>query len=152
MISQKGFSATVQSVLIHTFLFVLLVIFILPYYWMIISSLKVKGGVFVIPPQWLPTSINLKNYISVFERTNFGRGFFNSTFVTLTKTVLTLLFSAMAGFAFAKYDFPGKKGLFAFLLGTMMIPAMVTMIPMFIVIVRMALFSCGSTCTTYPMR
>jgi ABC-type glycerol-3-phosphate transport system permease component len=56
--------------------------------------------------------------------------------VTTVKTVFTLLFSAMGGFAFAKYDFPGKGWLFAFLLGTMMIPGIVTLIPVFMVIVR----------------
>jgi multiple sugar transport system permease protein len=135
-ISRKRIFTAVQSVLLHTFLIVLLVIFILPYYWMIISSLKVKGGVYTVPPQWWPRTPNLGNYWSVFERTNFGTGFLNSCFVTFTRTALTLLLSAMAGFAFAKYDFPGRDGLFAFLLGTMMIPGMVTMIPMFMVIVR----------------
>ncbi|MBC7236287.1 MAG: carbohydrate ABC transporter permease, partial [Chloroflexi bacterium] len=61
----------------------------------------------------------------------------NSCFITFTMSFFTLFFWAMAGFAFAKYNFPGKDGLFAFLLATMMIPGMVTMIPVFMVIVRM---------------
>jgi len=62
---------------------------------------------------------------------------FRACFVTFTTTFSVLLFSAMAGFAFAKYDFPGRDGLFLFLLGTMMIPGVVTLIPTFMVIVKM---------------
>jgi ABC-type glycerol-3-phosphate transport system permease component len=124
-----------------TFLYAVLIIgtiiSIFPLYWMVISSLQSRGETFVLPPHLFVTTPVWENYLTVFEKTNFATGFLNSTFVTVVKTVFTLLFSAMGGFAFAKYDFPGRNGLFTFLLGTMMIPGIVTLIPIFMVIVSL---------------
>ncbi|MCD6520049.1 MAG: carbohydrate ABC transporter permease [Anaerolineae bacterium] len=125
-----------ESIVLHAVLFMGLVISVFPFYWMIISSLKGRGEVFVLPPRWWVTDPIFRNYLTVFEKTNFATGFLNSCFVTFVKTFTALFFSAMAGFAFAKYEFPGKNGLFLFLLGTMMIPGVVTLIPTFMVIVR----------------
>jgi ABC-type glycerol-3-phosphate transport system permease component len=108
----------------------------LPFYWMVINSLKSRGEILVVPPKWWFSTPVFRNYLSVFEETNFATGFLNTCFVTFTKTAVTLLLSAMAGFAFAKYDFPGRDGLFLFLLGTMMIPGVVTMIPSYMVLVE----------------
>jgi multiple sugar transport system permease protein len=126
----------IQSTLLHLFLLAGLTISIFPLYWMIVSSLKAPGHIFTLPPQWFVTQPVWRNYVEVFEKTNFATGLLNTTIVTTVKTVFTLLFSAMGGFAFAKYNFPGKAWLFAFLLGTMMIPGIVTLIPVFMVIVR----------------
>lgn len=134
--SRRRFSRMFQTGLLHLFLLVGLSISIFPLYWMVISSLKAPGQIFTLPPQWFVTQPVWHNYVEVFQATNFTTGFLNSTFVTIVKTVFTLLFSAMGGFAFAKYDFPGRGWLFGFLLGTMMIPGIVTLIPVFMVIVR----------------
>ncbi len=125
-----------QSTLLHLFLLIGVTISIFPLYWMVVSSFKAPGQIFTLPPQWFVTDPQWSNYVEVFTATNFTTGLVNSTFITLVKTLFTLLFSAMGGFAFAKYDFPGRSWLFAFLLGTMMIPGIVTLIPMFMVIVR----------------
>lgn len=136
-VSRRAVTTTIESVLLHAFLLIGLVISIFPFYWMIISSLKGRGEIFVLPPQWWTSDPLFRNYLTVFEKTNFATGFKNSVFVTLTKTFCAVFFSALAGFAFAKYDFPGRDGLFLFLLGTMMIPGVVTLIPVFMIIVRM---------------
>jgi ABC-type glycerol-3-phosphate transport system permease component len=125
-----------QSAALHLFLLVGVGISIFPLYWMVVSSLKAPGQIFTLPPQWFVTKPVWQNYLEVFEATNFSTGFLNSTLITVVKTVFTLLFSAMGGFAFAKYDFPGRGWLFAFLLATMMIPGIVTLIPIFMVIVK----------------
>lgn len=130
-------SVILQRLLLHSFLLMGLAISIFPFYWMIVSSLQPKEAIFVLPPHWFVTTPMWSNYRAVFEMTNFGTGLFNTTFITVTKTLLILLFSAMGGFAFAKYTFPGREKLFAFLLGTMMIPGIVTLIPVFMVIVQM---------------
>lgn len=135
--SSKRLWFHLESILVHGLLIIGLLISIFPFYWLLIGSLKGRGEVFVTPPQlWFTSPPLPSNYCSVFDEVNFATGLLNSCFVTFIKTTCSLLFSAMAGFAFAKYDFPGRDGLFAFLLATMMIPGMVTMIPMFIVIVR----------------
>jgi ABC-type glycerol-3-phosphate transport system permease component len=125
------------SVLLHAFLIVGLIVSLFPFYWMIVSSLQPPDAIFVLPPNWFVVEPVWQNYLAVFEATNFATGFLNSTFVTVTKTIFILLFSAMGGFAFAKYRFPGREQLFVFLLATMMIPGIVTLIPVFMIIVRM---------------
>lgn len=135
-ISRREAFRAIESAVIHAVLLAGVVVCVLPFYWMIVSSLKGPGRIFVVPPEWWPHNPQWDNYARAFQQTNFATGILNSCFITFTKTFFTLLFSAMAGFAFAKYDFPGKDGLFAFLLSTMMIPGMVTMIPMFMIIVR----------------
>lgn len=132
----KQRSTAFKSLLLHLLLLAGLAISMFPFYWMIVSSLQPKEGIFVLPPRWFVSEPVWSNYLQVFEKTNFVTGFLNSTFITFTKTFLILLFSAMGGFAFAKYRFPGRDKLFVFLLGTMMIPGIVTLIPVFMVIVR----------------
>jgi multiple sugar transport system permease protein len=135
-LTAKQTSIRLRSFFLHLALLVGLAVFMFPFYWMIISSLQPKDGIFVLPPRWWVTDPVWSNYLEVFKATNFVTGFLNSTFITLTKTFLILLFSAMGGFAFAKYTFPGRDKLFLFLLGTMMIPGIVTLIPVFMLIVR----------------
>jgi ABC-type glycerol-3-phosphate transport system permease component len=133
----KGPARYLRATFLYAILITGTIISIFPLYWMVISSLQSRGETFVLPPTlWVSTPV-WQNYLSVFEKTNFATGFLNSTFITVVKTFFTLLFSAMGGFAFAKYDFPGRHGLFVFLLGTMMIPGIVTLIPIFMVIVSL---------------
>jgi ABC-type glycerol-3-phosphate transport system permease component len=133
----KGPARVARATFLYALLITGAIISIFPLYWMVISSLQSRGETFVLPPNlWVSTPV-WQNYLTVFEKTNFATGFVNSTFVTVVKTFFTLLFSAMGGFAFAKYNFPGRDGLFVFLLGTMMIPGIVTLIPIFMVIVSL---------------
>jgi ABC-type glycerol-3-phosphate transport system permease component len=134
-VMSKGSTRRLRATFLYALLITGTIISIFPLYWMVISSLQSRGETFVLPPNLFVTEPIWRNYLTVFEKTNFTTGFLNSTFVTIVKTVFTLLFSAMGGFAFAKYDFPGRNGLFVFLLGTMMIPGIVTLIPIFMVIV-----------------
>lgn len=136
-VTSKGTSRYLRTAFLYAILIIGTLISIFPLYWMVISSLQSRGETFVLPPNLFVTTPIWQNYVSVFEKTNFTTGFLNSTFVTIVKTFFTLLFSAMGGFAFAKYDFPGRNGLFVFLLGTMMIPGVVTLIPIFMVIVSL---------------
>ena len=105
---------------------------LIPFIWMISTSLKNDPEVFTFPPTWLPETIQWSNYLDAFGVANFGRVFFNSTYVALVTTVLGLLFMSMAGYAFAKFRFWGREVIFILLLATMMIPFQVTMIPIYI--------------------
>src|SRR3712207_1465472 len=98
--TEKQDSLGLRSFILHLALLLGLALFMFPFYWMIVSSLQPKEGIFVLPPRWWVTNPVWSNYREVFEATNFITGFLNSTFITLTKTVLILLFSAMGGFAF----------------------------------------------------
>lgn len=124
-------------------LFVLLfgaVWMLLPLVWMVSASLMPLSEVIKIPPVWFaPAKYSLANYMEVWGRVGFARFFFNSTFVAITITLAQLLTSSMAGFAFARYTFPGRTIIFFLILSTLMIPFQVIMIPLFIMMARLHL-------------
>lgn len=105
-----------------------------PLAWMISTSLKQPGQIFVYPPQWLPQPVMWENYAKTVSVMPFGRYYWNSTVVATAVTVLQLLTSSLAAFAFARLRFRGRDLLFLLYLATMMIPFPVTMIPNFIII------------------
>lgn len=107
---------------------------VLPFFWMVNASLMTSGEIQRQPPAWLPEVPQVGNYARLLEAMPLPRLYANSLFVTICTTLGVLLTSSLAGFAFAKYQFPGKKILFMAILATMMVPAFVTIIPVFFVI------------------
>lgn len=107
---------------------------LLPFYWMISASLMTSKEIIQMPPPLVPEAPQWQNYVRVTEVVDLARAYFNSILVTAL-TVLGILFtSSLAGFAFAKYQFPGRNLLFAMILATMMIPFFVILIPVFYVV------------------
>lgn len=118
--------------LIRIILFIGVIFSLFPFYWMIVMASQDMSALYSVPPV-LTFGPNLLDHIkTVFEQTTFLRSFFNSLFIATTSTVLVLFFDSLAGFAFAKLKFKGKGFLFAFLLGTMMIPGQLNIIPQFL--------------------
>lgn len=105
---------------------------ILPFYWMITTSLKTPDEVVMMPPQWIPSSWKWENYRVAWEAAPFGRYLFNSVIVTLLSTLGELLTSILAAFAFAQLRFYGRELLFSLLLATMMIPGEILLTPNFV--------------------
>ncbi|WP_324668123.1 carbohydrate ABC transporter permease [Geochorda subterranea] len=101
---------------------------------MLLSAFKPNEELFAYPPVWVPTKPTLEHFVNAFRYTQFDRYFFNSGVVSTTATLLNLFFCSLAGYAFARLDFPGKSVLFFAILGTMMIPVYVTLIPLFILV------------------
>lgn len=109
------------------------VVVILPFWYMVVTSLKPQAYIFEIPPRLWPTAPSLDNYTAALRTDNFGLYFANSLVVAVSSTALTVLISAMLAFAFARLPFPGREALFyVFLLG-LMIPPVMLIIPQFIV-------------------
>ena len=108
-----------------------------PFLWMVLTSLKAPDEVLAIPPKLLPSVFNLKNYAYAFEAAPFGRYFFNSFLVTIASTLLQVVTSALAAYAFARFKFKGKKFLFLLFLGTMMIPVEVTLVPNYLILSKL---------------
>ena len=118
--------------LIRIVLFIGIIFSLFPFYWMIVMASQDMSALYSVPPV-LTFGPNLLDHIKiVFEQTTFLRSFFNSLFISSTSTILVLFFDSLAGFAFAKLKFKGKGFLFAFLLGTMMIPGQLNIIPQFL--------------------
>jgi multiple sugar transport system permease protein len=122
-----------RKLLLHVVLLVGAVVMVLPFAWMLFSSFKPLGEIFVQPPKLLPQDWNLQGYRTALGGADFVRGFWNSTYIAVTVTVVSLLTSAMAAYAFARIDFWGRRGLFMVFLATMMIPGQLTIIPMYLI-------------------
>lgn len=110
------------------------VVMLVPFLWMLSTSLKAPGQVFTAPPQWIPRPVVWQNYLEAVSIMPFGRFFLNSLIQSSGVTVLQLLTSSLAAFAFARLRFRGRDTLFLLYLATLMIPFPVTLIPNFIVI------------------
>jgi ABC-type glycerol-3-phosphate transport system permease component len=114
---------------------------LLPLLWMISTSLKQPGEVFLLPPKWLPNPPQWSNYAKLFEVLPFGRFLLNSLKIAGFATLGALISCSMAAFAFARMNFPGRNFLFAIILATLMIPYHVTLIPLFVLYKNMGWLS-----------
>ena len=113
---------TVVQVLLYTFLGVMALIIVFPFYWMIISSLKSTAEYRLPVPSLFPKEIMWGNYMEAFSAANLGRLFLNTVFVGIVSTILSLVITVLSAFAFARLEFKGKNAIFGALLATMMIP------------------------------
>lgn len=107
------------------------ILMLVPFYWMVSTSLKMEQFVFASPPQWWPDPLTLEHYLYVFTRISFPRYLFNSLFVAGVATLAHVFFDTLAGYAFAKLRFPGRDKLFFIMLLGLMVPFQVNLIPMY---------------------
>lgn len=125
-----------QRRLINLIVYIVLIagafIMLAPLAWTLSTSLKSQKHVFDIPPQWIPDPVTWLNYKDVWAKAPLLYGFMNSAIVVVTVLSVGLFVAAMAAYSFSKFDFPFKEGIFLALLGTMMIPYSVVMIPQYI--------------------
>lgn len=103
-----------------------------PFYWMFVVATRPSGEIFAFPPMVIPGTLFYENVQNLLKMVPFIRSYSNSLFYALSVTTLILFFDSLAGFAFAKYKFPGQNFLFGFLLATMMIPGLVMIVPWFV--------------------
>ncbi len=113
------------------------VIFLVPFLYMVSMSLRPNLELLTFPISLVPEQPGLGAYAALFAGTAMAHWLFNSFLVTVTVTILQLVTSSMAGFAFARGDFPGKDGIFWLLMSALMIPFSVTLIPAYILIARL---------------
>ena len=131
---------TLHQCLIVALMLVLCVIFLVPILWVFFSSFKSASELFVWPPTLVGSNPTLNNYTTALQQGNFDVFFLNTAFVSIMATFLTVVVNVMSGYAFAKYDFKGKKILFVLVMATLMVPLEVIMIPIFKVIVGTGLY------------
>lgn len=130
---------SVGAVLRTTFLLAMTFVILAPVLWFVLSSFKDATDLGARPPKILPTRWAFENYTEAFQAYNYTRYFLNSVFVTVVATVLTLLINSMAAYAFAKYNFRGRDGLFVMTLAMIMIPLQVILIPIYLVVSSLGL-------------
>lgn len=122
------------------FLLVFSVIMMYPMLWTIMTSFKTNADIRMNRTKIFPEKFSLEGFINAFEKAPIEQWFINSLFITVVVTILVILTSTFIGYVFAKYDFKGKKFLFAVMLATMMIPGQITMIPRYLLIQNLHMY------------
>jgi ABC-type glycerol-3-phosphate transport system permease component len=122
----------------HVALYVGLALFgalmLMPFAYMISTSLKTRSEVFTKPVQWIPSELQWSNFTDALDQYPMGHYFFNSLFVAVCVTLLNLVTCSLAGYSFAKFNYPGRDLVFGVVLATMMIPLASMIIPLFMVV------------------
>ena len=124
----------------------LALIFMLPLLWMLSTSLKPKRDLFRQPIEWIPSTVTLENYTKIFgnSQTPIERWFINSLVVATVTTLLILFIDALAAYAYARMEFPGRRVLFGLLLSTLFLPGIMFLVPNFVTIANLKMLN------TYP--
>ncbi len=112
---------------------------VVPFVWMVVSSFKPEGEVRAVPPTWWPETVTMENYDRLFTQLDFPTYFMNSAIVAIAVTLGNMVFCSMLGYALAKLSFPGKRLMFLIVLGTLMVPGVVTFVPLFVLTTKMGL-------------
>jgi multiple sugar transport system permease protein len=123
-----------HHIVAHILIYALAILTVAPFVWMLLTSFKPLGEIFRVPPTWFPEEFTFQNYFGAFSAAPFGRFYANSLFVALAVTVGQIITCSLAAYAFARMKFKGRDVLFYIFLGTMMVPAHVTMIPSFMLL------------------
>ncbi|MFC5648773.1 carbohydrate ABC transporter permease [Paenibacillus solisilvae] len=106
---------------------------IIPFLWMISTSVKSFAESMQVPPVWFPVKLHIENYANVMDKVNFGRYYLNTFLMTTGRTAGQLVLCSLAAYAFACMRFPGKSVIFVIMLSVLMIPSQVIMIPSFVI-------------------
>jgi ABC-type glycerol-3-phosphate transport system permease component len=117
------------------------IVMVLPFVYMVSTSLKPDRLTLEIPPRFLPTHPTTANYVNAWTSNDFSRYFLNSLMVAVATTILTLVLSSMMAYAFARFSFPGRSILFGFLLLGLMVPTIMLLIPQFVLAKRLELLN-----------
>ncbi len=126
-----------SSILVNSALAVFAIVAVLPAFWMLSASFMAPGEASSTPLRVLPAHPTFENYLALVSRMHMVLYFLNSTVIASAVTIISLFLNSMAGFAFAKFHFPGRDRLFRVLLSGMVIPAQITMLPLFLMLKTM---------------
>lgn len=132
---------SLSLVLQHIIVIFLAMFCLFPVVWVFLSSFKPQSELFKIPMTFLPKNWTILNYIEALKHGSFITYFSNTLFVAVVSTVMTVLINIMCGYALAKYIFPGRNLIFSIMIGTLMIPLQVIMIPIFLQLKRLGMLN-----------
>jgi multiple sugar transport system permease protein len=131
----------IRTILLYAVLTLAGIITLFPFLWMLLNSFNSESSIFSVPPRFIPDLLGTKrafdNYLTIFREFNWGRYTLNSLVVAGLSALGQILTCSLAGFAFAKMRFRGKNLIFALLLGTMMVPVQATIIPEFLIMMKL---------------
>ncbi|MGB2926651.1 MAG: carbohydrate ABC transporter permease [Limnothrix sp.] len=131
---------TLKTIGTYFLLGAIAVVMLFPLLWLLSTSLKSPTeNIFSFPPQLIPETPTLQNFVTVWQNHPFGRYLFNSTLIAVLTVVFNLLFCALAAYPLARLDFRGRDIIFATVVSTIMIPFQIVMIPLFVLTVQLGL-------------
>jgi multiple sugar transport system permease protein len=134
----------ITKTIIWIFLIAVCIYCLIPFAWMLSTSLKTETEAFRIPPTWLPLQLTVDSYIGIWIRKNFDTYFINSTLISLATAVLSTFFGAFAGYGFSRFVFRGRRFLIGFFLATQMLPGVLLVGPYFKILSRVGLYDTRS--------
>ena len=138
--AKSSINTILPKALIWVFLILVCIYCLIPFAWMLSTSLKTEAEAFRIPPTWIPLEPTIDSYIGIWVRKNFGIYFLNSTVISLATAVLSTFFGALAGYGFSRFLFKGRKFLIGFFLATQMLPGVLLVGPYFKIMSRLGLY------------
>ena len=121
-------------------------LFMVPFVYTVLSSLKTPSELFMYPPSWIPATPQPQNYAEVFNRVPFATWLWNSFLVSIVSTLGAVLSAAVVGYSFARFRYPGRDLIFIITLSTMMLPIEVTLIPLYLMFAKLRVLD-----TYYPL-
>lgn len=124
------------KIVLYTMLFILSILFAFPLFWMVSTSIKPDEDIFADPPIWFPKRVTFGHFVRAWNTLPFNIFLKNTIIITLTATLGTVISSSLVGFSFAYLKWKGRDMWFVIMLSTMMLPAQVTIIPLFIIFTR----------------
>ncbi len=130
-------SSKASKTIIHVVLILGSILMLLPFIWMVLSSLKTLTESTQVPPTIFPSKAQWINYKNVWNLLPFGKFYINTILMILFRVIFSVFFSAMAGYAFARLEFPGKKIFFMIVLIQMMVPGQLFIIPQFQLVLKL---------------
>lgn len=130
----------VGRIVLYAFLIFFLIVALVPFVWMISSSLKTSTDVFTIPMHWIPETFRWENYVEIWQKVPLLTYFKNTAVVAVVVTFMQILTSSFAAYAFAKMQFKGRDLLFMCYIGTIAVPWQVYMVPQFIMMRNIGLY------------
>lgn len=122
------------DILNHGALTLVALLFLFPFFWMLTNAVRSNAEVMAIPVRILPNVFEWDNFAKAWTQLPFGRFFLNSLFISTSVTVITVIVSCLSGYAFARLKFPGREALLMAYLGTLMVPAIMLIIPLFLIV------------------
>ena len=122
------------DILSHGGLLIVALVFLFPFFWMVTNAVRSNAEVMAYPVRILPQVFEWDNFAKAWTQLPFGRFFLNSLFISTSVTVITVIVSCLSGYAFARLKFPGREALLMAYLGTLMVPAIMLIIPLFLIV------------------
>ncbi len=127
-----GRKITAKTIAVYATAIIITAVMLMPFAWMLSASLKLSRDVFVFPIEWIPSEPQWQNYVDIWTKIPLALFIYNTSKLTIIVTLLQLLTSSFAAYAFAKLDFPYKNTLFLGYIATIAMPWQVYMVPQFL--------------------